>query len=274
MTWRTRRGEHAVLHTPVPARAWAVLVPGFTGSKEDFIALYQPLFDAGMGVIGFDQRGQYQSPGSAEPDDYRLTSLAEDLRALIDEAHHRLGCTEPPHLLGHSLGGLVCQVAVAGGLAVSSLVLLCSGPGALPPARRGRLADLQAALPDTDLATLWELKRAGERAPGAAEPPPAIAAFLARRWCANDPIGMRAMAQILCTCSDLTDDLAAVVSAADLPVAVIWGAQDDAWPVASQAQLARRLGASATCLPTAGHSPNTEAPAALVTALRETWPLR
>jgi len=137
-----------------------------------------------------------------------------------------------------------------------------------------RLADLQAALPDTDLATLWELKRAGERAPGAAEPPPAIAAFLARRWCANDPIGMRAMAEILCTCSDLTDDLAAVVSAADLPVAVIWGAQDDAWPVASQAQLARRLGASATCLPTAGHSPNTEAPAALVTALRETWPLR
>ena len=52
----------------VPSRSTAtgapvLLVPGYTGSKEDFIAVLAPLAAAGHEVLAIDQRGQYESPG-------------------------------------------------------------------------------------------------------------------------------------------------------------------------------------------------------------------
>jgi pimeloyl-ACP methyl ester carboxylesterase len=57
----------------------------------------------------------------------------------------------------------------------------------------------------------------------------------------------------------------------DLPVTVMWGEDDDAWPIAVQADLAASLGADAIVLPSVGHSPNTQDPAALVEALLGAW---
>ena len=37
-------------------------VPGYTGSKEDFLPVLEPLAAAGRLVVAMDLRGQYQSP--------------------------------------------------------------------------------------------------------------------------------------------------------------------------------------------------------------------
>jgi pimeloyl-ACP methyl ester carboxylesterase len=64
---RTSRGSFAALEAlPVPGvceRDTALLVPGYTGSKEDFLALLDQLAAAGRQVFAIDMRGQYQTPG-------------------------------------------------------------------------------------------------------------------------------------------------------------------------------------------------------------------
>ena len=54
---RSVRSSHrAAMHTDVArAASWAVFVPGFTGSKEDFVAVLPLLADADVGVVTFDQ---------------------------------------------------------------------------------------------------------------------------------------------------------------------------------------------------------------------------
>src|SRR5690606_17974139 len=107
----TARGEFAV-HEAVPdgpVRGAALLVPGFTGSKEDFIALLDPLAKAGFRTVAVDQRGQYETKGPADPAAYRLTELALDVLALTSELGRE---GHPVHVLGHSFGGLVVRTAV------------------------------------------------------------------------------------------------------------------------------------------------------------------
>jgi pimeloyl-ACP methyl ester carboxylesterase len=62
-----------------------LLVPGYTGSKEDFRLLLEPLAAAGHRVVALDQRGQFQSPGGPELESYTTTALAEDVLAVADE---------------------------------------------------------------------------------------------------------------------------------------------------------------------------------------------
>src|SRR5262245_10323976 len=67
----------------VPVRGVAVLLPGFTGSKEDFIPLLSPIAAAGYRVICYDQRGQYESAGPDREAAYSLSLFARDLREVI-----------------------------------------------------------------------------------------------------------------------------------------------------------------------------------------------
>lgn len=53
-----------------------LLVPGFTGSKEDFLDLLPLLHDCGWTVIALDNRGQYESPHAP---DYSLDLWADDV---------------------------------------------------------------------------------------------------------------------------------------------------------------------------------------------------
>ena len=68
--------------TPLP-HGHVLLVPGFTGSKEDFAPLLPLLADAGWSAGTYDQRGQFESPGAAD-DDYSLSGYAADLVAVAD----------------------------------------------------------------------------------------------------------------------------------------------------------------------------------------------
>ncbi len=85
-----------------------VLVPGATGSKEDFVLLAPLLADAGYLVESYDLSGQYQSasagPSAAEPFGYDL--YVADLIAFLSKG------SSPAHVLGYSFAGIVAEIAL------------------------------------------------------------------------------------------------------------------------------------------------------------------
>lgn len=269
-----------MLHTDLTqAREIVVLVPGFTGSKEDFLALLPLIAAEGRAAVAYDQLGQFESDGSERAEDYALSALARDLADVAARAQAEASGAGPVevHVVGHSFGGLVAQAAVADGVSrPTTLTLLCSGPGALPEARWQNLPALIEALDRHDLATIWGIMRElDESAPeGGPEPlPDDVAAFLEARWHANHPVGLAQFARHLMTAPDRSADLAPV-AAAGLPVTVMCGAEDDAWPVPDQLALAGRIGAATVVLPGVGHSPNTQAPGTTAQALASGWTRR
>ena len=263
----TERGELAALEGRPPGDAHGgrlpvLLVPGFTGSKEDFIAVLPPILAAGHRVLAIDQTGQYESAGEADPTSYDVKALAQDVLSVV----RHLG--ERTHLVGHSFGGLVARAAaVAEPTALASLTLLGSGPGAIPHPAASNLELIVAALPVMDLETIWTYKRQMER-PTEVEPPsPAIEEFMHRRFVANSPVALLRHAEQLLSEPDSVDELAAV----DLPVLVAFGPDDDAWPASVQGEMARRLGARVAVVDGAGHSPAAQQPTATATALLDFW---
>lgn len=268
----TGRGDFAALEaTPSgPTRGTALLVPGFTGSKEDFIALLEPLAEAGYRTVAVDQRGQYQTGGPADPTVYGIEELARDVLALSAE----LDGDGPLHLLGHSFGGQVVRQAVlaappAGELPWRSLTLLSSGPGPIDPVEGARTKLLLDALGTMDLESIWQVMRQMDKAAGAPAGPvePEIGEFLHRRWLANVPQAVHAMGRHLVSAPDRVAELAAV----PLPVQVISGVRDYAWPIPEQAAMAGRLRARHVMVDDAGHSPNAEQPTATAAALAGFW---
>ena len=268
-TVATARGEFAVLDAMPAAgpceRGPALLVPGYTGSKEDFIAVLGPLAAAGRRVIAVDLRGQYQTSGPDDPDAYRPGELGADVAALVAELR-------VTHLVGHSFGGLVAREAVLGGCRPASLTLLSSGPGALRGPRAEELHFMLSYLDGTPAAELgakvaeiWHGSlRPQAEAAGVTEP---VLRFLAGRMLANNPTGLVTMASCLLKAEDKTAELAAC----GIPGFVLYGENDNAWTPGQQRDMADRLGAERTCIPGAAHSPNVEAPATTAHALTRFW---
>jgi pimeloyl-ACP methyl ester carboxylesterase len=287
-TIHTSRGAFAALEAaPVSGvceREAALLVPGYTGSKEDFLAILDLLADGSRQVIAIDMRGQFETPPAADQDGYRAAALGADIAAVI----HATGAR---HLVGHSYGGLVVREAVlaeAGLLAeaalagadleVESVTLMSSGPGALhgPRAREVRLMLTALGvtddhIPDRDslaagIAEIWQA-RLEPQAIAAGVPAP-IVAFLGQRMLSNDPAGLVLMARHMLTAPDRTAELAALDQ---LPILVIYGEDDNAWSPSAQEKMARRLNARRVCIPGAVHSPSVEAPATTAGALTQFW---
>jgi pimeloyl-ACP methyl ester carboxylesterase len=283
-TLPTARGSFAILEAQpsrgVSFRQPAVLVPGFTGSKEDFLAILEPLAAAGRTVYAYDQRGQYQSPHAADRSGYAAAALAADVLA-IAEAVSPDG--DGVHLVGHSMGGLIAREAVLQkAAAFLSLTLLGSGPASLGGDRAGTLHDVLAMLdpsngelPD-DRVVLTNIVRQfwrdqlepQARADGTDEH---IIAFLRERTLRTCPIHYIVIARYLLECPDRTEELAKAISTACLPVTVVYGENDDAWLPAEQDLMARRLGAERTCIPGAAHSPAVEAPVTTASILTKFW---
>lgn len=264
----TPRGELAALVAPAALdgedgqRPPVLLIPGFTGSKEDFIALLEPIAAAGHDVVAIDQRGQFESPGADDPAEYDIKHLAEDVLAVIGQLGGAV------HLVGHSFGGLVARAtALAQRAAVRSLTLLGSGPGAIPHPAASNLSLLVQALPTVDLETIWSVKRQMEIDAGDEPPPQHIEDFLRRRFLANHPVALLRLAEQLLN----EEDRVAEVAALDLPLLVAFGEHDDAWPPAVQADMAARLGATVSRIAKAGHSPAAENPAATAGVLTTFW---
>ena len=254
------RGPLAVLEVPGEGPA-VVLVPGFTGSKEDFRHVLAPLAQGGRQVVAVDQRGQHESAGPDEPDAYAVSHLAADLLHLLDA----LG-GHPVHLVGHSFGGLVCRAAVLERpSAVVSLTLMSSGPEALTGRRVELLPMLRPVLEQGGMPALVAALDALEADdPRAQAVPPDVRAFLRERMLASVPAGLLGMAEGLTGERDRVDELRET----GLPLLVVHGEDDDAWAPDVQAAMAERLRARYVVVPAAVHSPAVENPEATAAALR------
>ncbi|MGW5173499.1 alpha/beta fold hydrolase [Streptomyces sp. NPDC004082] len=278
----TARGDFAVLDAAptAPPRGTALLLPGFTGSKEDFIALHEPLAAAGYRTVAVDGRGQYETPGP--PDDetpYAQAELAHDVLA------QAAALDAPVHLVGHSLGGQIARAAVLlDPTPFRSLTLMSSGPAQVSVPQQQRVKLLRDALAVMSMADVWEAIQAMEPPEPPEESTPSNPdsadldsgdldaglddrADLRRRWLANSPAQLIATGRQLCTEPDRVPELAAV----PLPMHVISGDRDDAWPLPLLDDMAVRLDARRTVVRGAEHSPNTDRPQDTAKALARFW---
>jgi pimeloyl-ACP methyl ester carboxylesterase len=265
LTIDTRSGPLAALDArpshDSPLRGLAVMVPGFTGSKEDFIPMLAPLVSAGFRVVCFDQRGQYESPGPAHANAYSMGAFAADLLTVIET----VGDGRTVHLLGHSFGGLVARRAViARPAAVRSLTLLDSGPDG-PSLSRSRMLGVLG----------WVIRLGGWRV---------LAAFIAGvrprrggsaerlrwlryRWAKTSRAGLVGMLGTLAAEPDLVADLEATA----VPVLVMYGNSDNNCSPTIQTDMARRLAARRKIIDDAGHTPNEDQPEVTAQNLVSFW---
>jgi pimeloyl-ACP methyl ester carboxylesterase len=257
-----------------PAAATALLVPGFTGSKEDFLPLLEPLADAGVRALAVDQRGQCDSPGLADPAGYPANgfgtgAFGSDIRALVRVL--AANGSGPVHLLGHSFGGYAVREALLGAgadspLPLASVTVLDSGPASVTA--KGSRDRLELLLSVEGRLTLRQIH---ELSPVDDHDDPQVREFLLHRWLSNDPASLFAMARQLRDEPDRTDQLRALLTAWELPCLVATGAEEDVWSAELLQDTAIRLGAAFVVIPDAGHSPNTQQPGLLSKALLEFW---
>ncbi|MGW1005202.1 alpha/beta fold hydrolase [Streptomyces sp. NPDC002520] len=268
---RTARGEFAVVDAPVAdgvePRGVALLVPGFTGSKEDFNPLHVPLAGRGYRTVAVDGRGQHESDGPERDESaYAQAELARDLLAQAEA----LG--EPVHLLGHSLGGQISRAAtLLDHTPFRSLTLMASGPARISESQQQRVKLLRGALAAMTMAEVWEAIQAMEtpEETSAVELDGGLDGRddLRRRWLSTKPAQLIATGHQLCAEPDRVGELAAL----PLRFHVLSGELDDTWPLMLLDEMAVRLRARRTVIDGAEHSPNTDRPAATAHALADFW---
>ncbi|MGW0881139.1 alpha/beta fold hydrolase [Streptomyces sp. NPDC002671] len=276
---RTARGEFAVVDAPVAAgvepRGVALLLPGFTGSKEDFNPLHLPLAERGYRTLAIDGRGQYETDGpETDESAYAQRELARDVLAQAEAVG------QPVHLLGHSLGGQISRAAVlADHTPFLSLTLMSSGPAHISEPQQQRVQLLREALAVMSMAEVWDaiqaMEAAEETEPGRRDGRPDGSLDgglddrddLRRRWLGTKPAQLVATGRQLCAEPDRVTELAAL----PLPFHVLSGALDDTWPLALLDEMAARLTARRTVIEGAEHSPNTDRPLATAHAIADFW---
>ena len=243
-----------VLYEPKDAKSDVVLVHGFTGSKEDFEEVARHLVNDGYRVLTFDNRGQHESGHSQRSDGYAVESLGRDVIEL--SRHFQLS---KPHLLGHSFGGLIAQQAVFQSPETwASVTLFCSGPG-------GRSTWLQEPqftyLSNETKVEVWEKILAPDRLSS-----PRFD-LLKKRWIASDAESTLIYREHLIHQPPLISKIAKT----GIPAHVVYGENDDAWPLEEQNQMARDLQATLTVLSGCGHCPNEDNPTLTAEALARFW---
>ena len=266
----SRYGSLAALHAPAHGTdlgATALLLPGYTGSKENFAQVIDPLSDQGFEVIAVDLPGQYESPGPNAPSAYRPDPLGAVLAELIGKL-----AAEGRRILltGHSYGGLVARAAVIANAPVAGLTLLGSGPAEIPPGKLRTAIDAAEVL----------LKEEGIEAACAAwiaqssdwaTLPKEVQDFRRNVFLRSTESCLLGMGDGLRYEPDLIAKLRAALRATSTPCLVMCGEYDNAWPIASQRDMADRLDADFGVISDAKHSPHRENPAGLLAMLAPTW---
>ncbi len=254
----TTRGEFAVLDVPpragVTVRGTVLLLPGYTGSKEDFTLVLEPLAARGYRAVAVDGRGQHGSDGPADDESaYAQGELAKDVLA------QARAFDAPVHLVGHSMGGQVARAAVLlDHTPFRSLTLVSSGAARISASQEQRVTLLRDALAVMSMEECWEAilamgppEEVGGPARGIGGPEQ-----LQKRWLSTKPAQLLATGRQLCAEPDRVAELAAV----PLPFHVLSGSHDDTWPVSGLDAMARRLEALRTVVDGAGHTPMADHP--------------
>jgi pimeloyl-ACP methyl ester carboxylesterase len=263
-------GPIVALRTTVPAATVALLVPGYTGSKEDFAPLLDPLAAAGFEAVAIDLPGQYESPGPDDESAYLPAALGGVVAGLVKLL---IADDRRVVLLGHSFGGLVARGAMLAGAPIAGLTLMDSGPRHLSNGLRLRALEAgDPLLRERGIQAAYDLReQVSAKAPGWAKLPQELKDFYRTRFVSSHPPGLIGMAHALRAEPDLVDELAGELRKRDLPCCVVTGEFDDAWSVAEQETMAKRLNAPFSLVRGAGHSPNTENPAGLLEVLLPAW---
>jgi pimeloyl-ACP methyl ester carboxylesterase len=249
-----------------------LLVHGFTGAKEDFTAHLGLLAAAGWHAVAPDLRGHGASDAPDDEGAYDLALLAGDLLALADT----LGW-ESFVLLGHSMGGMVAQVAalVAPGR-LEGLVLMDTGPCSVgvdrdladlsvDVVRSGGMAllgEVVASLPEgspLDTTAARRLRQSRPSPLGGDDFEASWAAFADAKLHAASPAMYAAMVPAML---DQLDRSAALASLA-VPTLVVAGEHDALFLDDCRHLAATIPGARLEIIAGAGHNPQHEAP--------ETW---
>lgn len=255
-------GELTALWAAAPEpRGTALLIPGFTGSKEDFLGILPLLAARGWNALGYSQRGQADSAAPAGADAYRLDDFAQDAVAVAESV--AATCGGPIHLLGHSFGGVVAREALLREPALfASLTLFSSGGGpiAATPERRAQFVQLEQLAANPDLRKMRPDIPAGPFA----DPTDEMLRQRARATSLDNLVGV---ARILSSVADRTSEL----SATGVPVHVIYGENDEAWPLELYEAEARDIDARRTVIPAAAHSAQNENPVAFADAVTDFW---
>lgn len=269
-----RDGPIAALHARTMATGHpapiALLVPGYTGSKEDFVPLLDEITEGGMDAIAVDLPGQYESDGPDQEQAYLPSALglvlAELVGKLTAEGHRVL-------LLGHSYGGLVARGAVFAGAPICGLTLMCSGPAELPDGFRRQALNLgEPAMREQGIEAALALRELLDaQSPDWATRPEELKQFLRERFLRSRPAALLGMAHGLRTEPDLVNSLSRLLRSSGTAALVVCGEFDDAWSPAVQRDMAERLDADFAMIPSARHSPNTENPEGLLATLIPTW---
>ena len=242
-----------------------LLVHGFTGAKEDFADHLDALAALGDGwhVVAPDLRGHGTSGKPEGPERYTFETFADDVLALADA----LGWDRFT-LLGHSMGGMVSQVAAlrAGGSdRLDGLVLMDTSHGPIGGIDRDMIDLGRAVVSEGGMAALVEAQRDRE---GALDTPANV------RVTAERP-GYKEFGEskALACCGDMwlgvidevvhaqTDRLDALATGlAGVPTLVIVGEQDGPFVPHAERMAAAIPGATLAVIPDAGHSPQFENP--------------
>lgn len=240
---------------PEEHRADAILVHGFTGSKEDFDLIAPLLAQRGYRVITFDNRGQHESAHSDRSDAYSTNSIARDVIELVSTFN-----LERPHLFGHSLGGVIAQRAVAQAPQIfRSLTLMCSGPQARPnPPFPIMVRDIFTGMEMEDIWRQYLNKDLTSH--------PRYE-LMKKRWLASDIRSVLTHADELINFTSVLPE----VAAAKIPSHVFYGERDDAWPFSMQLEMAEILGAKVDVIADAGHCPNEDQPYATAKVIADFW---
>jgi pimeloyl-ACP methyl ester carboxylesterase len=246
-TFRAPSGDLSMLSIGDPGNARVVLVPGVTGSKEDFTLMLPGLAAAGYHVQTFDLAGQYESaaagPHNLRPPrahyDYDL--FVRDLIAVLEAGQ------APAHVLGYSFAASVAQLAYAERPELFASLTFLSAPPQPGQAFRGvsrigRLSWLASGRVGAAL-MIWGIKR------NFVEVSPGRLRFVNIRFASTRVESVRDIIALMKRTPDLRSELAASA----IPKLVAVG-EHDLWPLRLHSGFAREIGAQLAVY-RAGHSP-------------------
>lgn len=224
-----------------------VLVHGLGGTSNSFQTLLPAL--GGYRCIRPDLPGSGRSRLPHEP-----LTIALFARAVM-EAMRSLGA-EPAHLVGHSMGTIVCQqIAVEAPEMVLSLTLF--GPILEPgDAARQRIRERARTARAEGMTGIADGSAAAGLSSASKSGNPLAVAFLRETHMRQEPEGFAA------TCEALASASAADLRLIRCPTLLVTGAEDSvAPPAAAQAMADRIKGAKLKVLDQCGHWPMIEKPA-------------